>query len=59
MLAQLMHITQNPEVQKPGVNIRKIMEGIVKVLLEANNLLSSQVKYLTQTSGFLYLPGAK
>lgn len=47
MLAQLMHLTQNPAVQKPGVNIRKIMEGIIKVLLEANNLLSSQVKYLT------------
>lgn len=48
MLAEVMHITQNPEVQKPGVNIRKIMEGIIKVLLEAKlNLLSSQVKYFT------------
>lgn len=47
MLAQLLHITQNPEVQKPGVTIRKIMEGIIKVVLEANNLLSSQVKYFT------------
>lgn len=55
-----MHITQNPEVQKLGVNVKKIMEGIIKVfLLEANNVLSSQVKDFSQTSGFLGLAGAK
>lgn len=42
-----MHTAQNPEGQKPGMNIREIMEGIIKVLLEANDLLSSQVKDFT------------